>query len=179
MLMFNEIISGLQKFFTKDKIFIFIAFFILAFALFSYSDAKLMRFDNMETGMGVDTISQSQPSVKSTSAQNIVAPPPPSTMGNGYSLAPVANPSDLLPIDKNSQWAALNPVAMNQGSVLMPDLLTSGYHIGLDTIGQTLKNANYQLRSDPIIQKSQIGPWNQSTIEPGFNVPFELGEGSR
>lgn len=176
--MFNEIASGLQKFFTKDKIFIFIALFILAFALFTYSDSKTFRFDNMETGMD---ISQKQPSVRETSAQNIVAPPPPSaaSSGNGYALAPVADPSNLLPVDQNSQWAALNPVAMNQGSVLMPDLLTSGYHIGLDTIGQTLKNANYQLRSDPVIQKSQVGPWNQSTIEPGFNVPFELGEGCR
>lgn len=176
--MFKEVISGIQKFFTKDKIFITVALLILAFAMFSYGDSKMMIRDSMDTG-------SSQPSVRETSAQNLTSTPPPPAAGisgsggGGYALAPTANPSDLLPADNNSQWAALNPVAMNQGSVLMPDLLTSGYHIGLDTIGQTLKNANYQLRSDPVIQKTTVGPWNQSTIEPGFNVPFELGEGTR
>jgi hypothetical protein len=69
---------------------------------------------------------------------------------------------------------------MNQGDVLMPDLLQAGYHIGIDTIGQTLRNANLQLRSDPIISKSDIGPWMQSTIEPDLaRVPLELGQGDR
>jgi len=40
----------------------------------------------------------------------------------------------------------------------MSDFLQTGNHIGLDTIGQTLRNPNYQLRSDPIIPKAQDGP---------------------
>jgi hypothetical protein len=65
---------------------------------------------------------------------------------------------------------------MNQGDILMPDLLQAGYHIGLDTIGQTLRNPNLQLRSDPIITKADVGPWNHSTIEPDYaRVPLELG----
>jgi hypothetical protein len=60
----------------------------------------------------------------------------------------------------------------------MPDLLQAGYHIGLDTIGQTLRNANLQLRSDPIIPKQEVGPWNHSTIEPDLGrVPLEIGVG--
>ena len=47
----------------------------------------------------------------------------------------------------------------------MPDLLEAGYHVGLDTVGQSMRNANLQLRSDPVIAKADIGPWNQSTIE--------------
>ena len=94
----------------------------------------------------------------------------------GYVGQPVANPQDLLPIDKNSQWAALNPV--NNGNPQIPDLLQAGNLIGLDTIGQTLKNANLQLRSDPIIPKKEVGPWNQSTYEPDIGrVPLELGCG--
>jgi hypothetical protein len=94
----------------------------------------------------------------------------------GYVGQPVANPQDLLPIDKNSQWAALNPV--NNGNPQIPDLLQAGNLIGLDTIGQTLKNANLQLRSDPIIPKKDVGPWNQSTYEPDIGrVPLELGCG--
>jgi hypothetical protein len=67
---------------------------------------------------------------------------------------------------------------MNAGAT--PDLLQAGYHIGLDTIGQTLRNANYQLRSDPVIQKQDIGPWSQSTIEPDLGrVPLEIGYGGK
>ena len=64
---------------------------------------------------------------------------------------------------------------MNAGTT--PDLLQAGYHIGLDTIGQTLRNANLQLRSDPIIPKTVVGPWLQSTIEPDIaRVPLEIGQ---
>jgi hypothetical protein len=98
--------------------------------------------------------------------------------GSGYVAGSVASPQDLLPQDMNSQWAALNPVA--QGNIAAPDLLQAGYHIGLDTIGQTLRNANLQERSDPIIPKSAVGPWNQSTIEPDLGrVPLEVGCGAR
>ena len=60
---------------------------------------------------------------------------------------------------------------------MTPDLLQAGYHIGLDTVGQTLRNANLQLRSDPVISKKDIGPWMNSTIEPDVaRTPLELGE---
>jgi hypothetical protein len=59
---------------------------------------------------------------------------------------------------------------------MIPDLLQAGSLIGLDTIGQTLKNANLQLRSDPVIVKQNVGPWNNSTYEPDLGrVPLELG----
>jgi hypothetical protein len=94
---------------------------------------------------------------------------------NGYSSKEVANPKDLLPNDENSQWAALNPSTANKGD-MMPDLLKAGQHIGLDTVGQSLRNANLQLRSDPVISKGDSGPWNQSTIEADYGrVPLELG----
>jgi hypothetical protein len=173
----SGVISGFTKFFTKEKIIIFIALFVLGYTMFSYSNTKVSVYDNLEDGNGkAEEKKQEQPSVNDTSAQNV----PPSSPQGDYAVQPVANPADLLPHDQNSQWSALNPVAMNQGSVAMPDLLQAGYHIGLDTIGQTLRNANLQLRSDPIIQKQDIGPWNQSTIEPDLaRVPLEVGYGAR
>ena len=96
------------------------------------------------------------------------------TGASGYQLQPVANPKELLPKDQNSQWAALNPV--NNSQPITPDLLQAGNLIGLDTIGQTLKNANLQLRSDPVIEKQNVGPWNNSTYEADLGrVPLELG----
>lgn len=176
--MLKEIQSGFSKFFTRDKVIILIALIILGYGLFSYTDFKTSIVDNM--GDGSPQQQQQGPVLPPQSFNGNVASNGGNTQSGNYATQQVANPSDLLPNDQNSQWASLNPVAMNQGSVVMPDLLQAGYHIGLDTIGQTLRNANLQLRSDPIIQKQDTGPWLQSTIEPDIGrVPLEIGEGRR
>jgi hypothetical protein len=167
-------LGNLGKLLSGNNAVIFIAVVILLGLLYFYSNSKTVVLDKMEDG---SENKEKQPSAKETSAQNVVPAP---SVGAGYTAQNVANPSDLLPQDKNSEWAALNPVAMSQGNVAMPDLLTAGYHIGLDTIGQTLRNANYQLRSDPIISKADVGPWNQSTIEADLaRVPLEIGVGQK
>jgi len=88
------------------------------------------------------------------------------------------NPSDLLPKDTNSQWAQLNPAG--KGDLANINLLKAGYHIGIDTVGQTLRNANQQIRSEPPNPQVNVGPWNLSTIEPDFmRPPLELGQGGQ
>ena len=88
----------------------------------------------------------------------------------------IQNPAELLPRDSNSQWAQLNPTG--KGELANVNLLKAGYHIGIDTIGQTLRNANLQIRSEPPNPQLSVGPWNQSTIEPDFmRPPLELGSG--
>ena len=88
----------------------------------------------------------------------------------------IQNPAELLPRDSNSQWAQLNP--SGKGELANVNLLKAGYHIGIDTIGQTLRNANLQIRSEPPNPQLNVGPWNQSTIESDFlRVPFEIGSG--
>ena len=90
----------------------------------------------------------------------------------------ITNPAELLPKDSNSQWAQLNP--SGKGELANVNLLKAGYHIGIDTIGQTLRNANLQIRSEPPNPQLYVGPWNQSTIEPDFmRPPLELGAGSQ
>ena len=89
----------------------------------------------------------------------------------------IQNPAELLPKDTNSQWAQLNP--SGKGELANVNLLKAGYHIGIDTIGQTLRNANLQIRSEPPNPQLYVGPWNQSTITPDFmRVPLELGQGN-
>jgi len=192
--MFKTIERGFSKFFTNERIIILVIFLILAWGLITYSGFKDLTVDTM-TGSNYTQSSGSAPVLGGSSSSDIASAPLPasfaqpsenlastplSTGSSDAALNPVANPSDLLPKDQNSQWAALNPNTMNQGDVLMPDLLQAGYHIGLDTIGQTLRNPNLQLRSDPVIAKQNIGPWNQSTIEPDLGrVPLELGQGSQ
>jgi hypothetical protein len=184
--MFKSITNGFSRFFTKQKITILIIFIVLAWGLLYYSGQKTGVIDRFEDGTPVGSypsvshvptlISSTSPPPLST--PTISAPPSatPSVQTGGYSLQSVTTPSDLLPVDQNSQWASLNPGMVTNGGAAMPDLLQAGYHIGLDTIGQTLRNPNYQLRSDPIIPKQDIGPWNQSTIEPDLGrVPLEVG----
>jgi hypothetical protein len=83
---------------------------------------------------------------------------------------------DLLPKDAaNTKWAQMNPAG--QGDLKDKNFLTAGYHIGINTQGQTLRNANYQLRSEPPNPQSKVGPWLQSTIDPDSNRRhFEVGE---
>lgn len=88
------------------------------------------------------------------------------------------DPSELLPKDVNNEWARLNP--SGNGELTQVNLLKAGYHIGIDTIGQSLRNANLQIRSEPPNPQLNVGPWNQSTITPDFmRVPLELGVGSQ
>jgi hypothetical protein len=88
--------------------------------------------------------------------------------------ANITNPGELLPKDTNSEWAQLNP--SGQGMLANINLLKAGYHIGIDSIGQTLRNANQQIRSEPPNPQLNVSIWNQSTISPDFlRVPLEIG----
>lgn len=83
-------------------------------------------------------------------------------------------PEELLPRDAaNSEWAQVNP--SGQGCVKNQNFLTSGYHMGINSIGSTLRNPNLQLRSEPPNPRERVGPWMQSTIEPDLNRrPLEI-----
>ena len=86
----------------------------------------------------------------------------------------VQNPADLLPNDKHSEWAQLNP--SGQGELSSINLLKAGHHIGIDTVGQSLRNSNLQIRSEPPNPQQNVGPWNNTTIEPDFmRPPLEIG----
>ena len=63
-----------------------------------------------------------------------------------------------------------------QGSLADQNFLTAGFHIGINTVGQTLRNANLQLRSEPPCPQVQVSPWLQSTIDPDVSRrPMEIG----
>jgi ABC-type maltose transport system permease subunit len=81
---------------------------------------------------------------------------------------------ELLPQDNSSLWAQVNP--SGEGSLKDRNFLQSGYHIGINTVGQTLRNANLQLRSEPPCPQVKVSPWLQATIEPDLGrKPFEIG----
>ena len=174
----KDIQRGFSKFFTPQRLLILIVFLILGFVLQAYSSSKVSSVYGMEDGYIEPLPNRELPVMQAPTVLPSESSPESAPNGSGYALRPVANPSELLPVDTNNKWGELN--SLNQGNIAMPDLLQAGYHIGLDTIGQTLRNANLQERSDPIIPKNDIGPWNQSTIEPDFaRTPLEIGYGPR
>lgn len=81
---------------------------------------------------------------------------------------------ELLPTDKTSKWAMVNPAG--QGELGDQNFLTSGFHVGVNTVGQSLRNANRQVRSEPPNPMVQVSPWLQTTIEPDTGRrPLEVG----
>lgn len=72
--------------------------------------------------------------------------------------------SNLLPKDNSK-------VAEDWGQFAPKDLygrnfLDSTKYFGVDTVGQSLRNANLQLRSEPPNPLQRVSPWNQSTMLP-------------
>ncbi len=85
------------------------------------------------------------------------------------------SPSELLPRDVNSEWSNVNPASNDLKNL---NLLSADQMIGINTVSSSLRNANYQERSEPIIPKKDIGPWGNSTIQPDtFRRPLEIGSG--
>jgi len=84
------------------------------------------------------------------------------------------NPSSLLPVDTNSDFGVSNPVGQGAGANL--NMLSAGFHHGIDTVGNTLRNANLQIRSEPANPQVSVSPWLQSTIQPDLlRRHFDIG----
>jgi len=158
--------SLVKKTFTGSmKWVLILAFVLLCMLLLDYS-RKYTTFDNME-----NENSESKVDDKEDHSDNIEIP------RASESVHAKASPSDLLPAPNSGEngWDILNSVGTTAGA--NPNLLDAGHHTGIDTVGQSLRNANLQLRSDPAIPIKDTGPWNQTTIEKtNVQVPFNLGQ---
>ena len=76
-------------------------------------------------------------------------------------------PEDLLPSQESDAIKEFN-LAQPIGEGILADvnLLDAGAHVGVNTVGQSLRNANHQLRSDPPNPQVQVSPWMNTTISP-------------
>jgi len=76
---------------------------------------------------------------------------------------------DYLPKEKNDDWfdtdfaGSLN---IENASLIN----TEKYQIGVNTVGQSLKNPSYDIRGTIPNPKFNVGPFNNSTYEPDFNI---------
>jgi hypothetical protein len=93
----------------------------------------------------------------------------PSCMNNAAFVS-----SNLLPKEpsKMESFAEFSPLNMKDTNFID----SSKFVIG--TQSQSLRNANYQLRSDPPNPQKEVCPWMQSTIAPEDDRrPLEIGTG--
>lgn len=92
-----------------------------------------------------------------------------------YGSAPITkgkmeiNPEDLLP------KTDLNGVFKEDTDILMGNFVTPGVTYGIDTVGSSLKKANYSIRSMPQIPVNRdVSPWGLSSYEPDlYRKPLE------
>ena len=78
--------------------------------------------------------------------------------------------NDLLPVrgsdEENIFDDPQGDLAIDQQNLVTTDK----YSIGVNTVGQSLRNASYDIRSAPANPKNTVSPWLQSTIEPDINI---------
>ena len=178
-------LSDLEKTLRANHILVILGAIVLVYAVYTYSDQKFVvpyeplqgdANGRMNTELSVGQ--QVSPVVGSETSGFATVNSMPSQSGGAAVGLPVANPSDLLPRDTNNQWGSLNP--SGSGDLLGQNLLSATFLTGIDTIGNTMKNANLQLRSEPPKPQLNIGPWNQSTFAPDLmRTPLEFGCGGQ
>ena len=194
MKLLKSVEKQLKKLMGKNALMI-LAGLVVVYMLSHYSSNKGMTLDSM-TSLGSSSGAQPKSNESQESEQATGVPLAAQPLGEnsdyasaqgtttstqglapGCSKQPVTAPSELLPKGGSNQFSQLNP--MGQGDLSNVNLLKAGHHTGINTVGSSLRNANLQLRSDPPNPQVNVGPWNQTTIEPDtMRVPLELHCGS-
>lgn len=92
---------------------------------------------------------------------------------------PALKAEDLLPKEDSQAIKEFNIAKpVGEGILQGVNMLDAGFHVGVNTIGQSLRNANRQLRAEPPNPQVQVSPWMMSSIGPDLlRRPLEDGEG--
>ena len=86
---------------------------------------------------------------------------------NPVNSGAMLNCAELLPSGENTPWAQVSPSGV--GDICTKNLLNAGHHIGVNTQGCSLRNANRGLRSEPPNPQVLVSPWSNSTICPDLH----------
>ena len=177
--------KGVTKMFGKNNakflnIFILLGVVVLIGALLKYNGQKMTLNDGMrnplsgttavgapvaDAGAGVAGVAGGAKPVATTDPeQQFLAvnglesgKKPTNTCNN----QPVMDPKELLPTDSNNEWSNIMP----NNDLKNVGMLNAGHHVGINTVGSSLRNANLQVRSEPVIPQTNVGPWHNTTIE--------------
>jgi hypothetical protein len=130
----------------------------------------------------VESVPESQPMVVAASEENIAYDEMPMRV-QGIKTSTTScypqntlKPEDLLPEsekDKIQQFDKDQPTG--EGILKGVNFLDAGFHVGVNTVGQSLRNANLNLRAEPPNPRVQVSPWLNTTIGPDLSR-LPLGE---
>lgn len=163
----NKYLKGLKKNFDGSHLLVILGVVVLLVAMYQYSSMKKTNKDTYSSSSlsphvlqedPVPTDGLPQPStgdhrnVYATVADSSTASPPPANSSNPSELLPKAGPNALSRFSPNGE-----------GRLQGKDFLSVRH--GIQTT--TLRNANQQLRADPVTPMTYNGPWNQTTMESG------------
>lgn len=92
---------------------------------------------------------------------------------------PTLKAEDLLPKEDSAAIKEFNTAKPHGEGILEGiNYLDAGFHVGVNTVGQSLRNANRQLRAEPPNPQVNVSPWLNTTIGPDLlRRPLEDGEG--
>jgi len=79
------------------------------------------------------------------------------------------NSQNLMPNELENGWFDVAPL-INTKHITDTHLLHPKVHMGVNTVGSSLKNGTHDIRGDIPNPKLNVSPWNNSTIEPDTNI---------
>ena len=182
------------------NILIILGIVVLVAVLFRYNSNKGALLDNMSNNvfstaatLDVANLNNTEKSVNEVNSEvnNASTTPVATTDGDQYlevsgmtsgskpnntcNEQPMMDPKELLPNSSNNEWSNIAP----NNDLKNINMLNAGHHIGINSVGSSLRNANLQVRSEPVIPQSNVGPWNNTTIESdNLRRPLEIGTSS-
>ena len=130
-----------------------VAFLVLLWALMNYSNSKSTMGFNSNSG----SATVSAPAGVAGEMPDMAQMVPQSSNNQENGPRPSVSANDLLPKGATDMSTTQQLGGMN--------FLKAGSHVGVNTVSSSLRNANYQLRADPVIAKQNVSPWSNSTIE--------------
>ena len=180
----KNLTKGVTKVFGKKNnkflnIIILLGIVVLVGVLLKYNGQKLNVSDGMKSsfansgvvGAGADVdgksndlsvsakpVATTDPTQQFLSVNGIESGKKPTNSCNNQ---PVMDPKELLPTDNNNEWSNIMP----NNDLKNVGMLNAGHHVGINTVGSSLRNANLQVRSEPVIPQTNVGPWHNTTIE--------------
>ena len=193
--LFNKLTKNKNKF---VNLFILIGIVVLVGVLLKYNNQKTLIQDSMGNNIFANAAkveasasggaAAPKPAGDNTAPVATGAQPVATTDGNQFLAVnglssgskptnkcnnqPVMDPKELLPSDSNNEWSNIMP----NNDLKNVGMLNAGHHVGINTVGSSLRNANLQIRSEPVIPQTNIGPWNNTTIEAdSLRRPLEIG----
>jgi len=168
--------KSVMKFLKENQksIIMFLLVVAVVFFIMNYNDSKASEkpesMDQMDKPLEQQVSNNDDTNANNYASVNTDVEEP-----NGLKEVPSSlDASELLPNDSNSDFASVFP--NGKDGLESVNMLKAGTHIGINTVSSSLRNANLQLRSEPPNPQGNVGPFNQSTIQPDtLRTTMELG----